>query len=62
MKQENVMINERGDPMLIDFRYAKFLDVSPMYDENEGNATVNHLQKLTPCMEQQNKYISPEII
>ena len=53
--------------MLIDFGYAKLLDVSPVHDENEGNGTESSatFTKLTPCVEQQNIFhqkLSKELV
>ncbi len=60
LKHENIMINERGYPMLIDFGYAKQLEATSLHCDSEGNACATSTKTYTMCGTA--KYISPEII
>ena len=60
LKHENIMINERGYPILIDFGYAKQIEATSEHCDIEGNACATLTKTYTMCGTA--KYISPEII
>ena len=62
LKQENVMINERGYPILIDFGYAKILETSLQIDSDGNGSGNNATMTRTYTMCGTAKYVSPEII